>query len=345
MKDKAIDRKNLNLNENNKRIEINVIKELKEEEYETKSLCSTNTNSIIKEKNKENKGNLTKNAENTENKITPKNNINENIDKRINNFINYSNSNFHNRYYSSKISNHIFRNFIKKANYNKVRDDSNENCIQNYFHFNENRPYSFTSRANNININKGLNYILGNTNPNNMNSKDIIDRKRDGYDYKKYNRGKRNNYINKNIFFKDNINFNLTQNIQNSGNNFNNNYPQNRQLLNNFNNNQNFLYNRNNMTSSKQNLLHMNDFLILDNLDMKIRDIGNSILNFVNKNININNISGQNYNIQNIESNVFTPPLKLINPEYNNIYKNNSNICFDNMDFNLNIFRNPYFGL
>ena len=45
-------------------------------------------------------------------------------------------------------------------------------------------------------INKGLNYILGNTNPNNINQKT----KMNGYDYKKYNRGKRNNYVNKNIF-------------------------------------------------------------------------------------------------------------------------------------------------
>ena len=333
MKDKKNDKNNDNIINYNK-IEINVIKE---EETESKDINPISTNLNLKDKSKEKKQNTSKNAEIPKNKIQPKNNINE-INQRINNFSNFTNSNLRNRYYSSNTSNHIFRNFIKKSNYNKNRDNSNENNIQNYFDNNyQNRTFSF---------NKGLNYFLGNTNPNNINQKAFLDaKKRDGYDYKKYNRGKRNNYINKNIFFKDNINFNLTQNIQNSGNNFNNNYPQNGQLLNNFNNNQNFLYNRNNMTSSKQNFLHMNDFLILDNLDMKIRDIGNSILNFLNNNININNISGQNYNIQNIESNAFTPPLKLINPEYNNIYKNNSNIGFDNMDFNMNIFRNPYFGL
>ena len=341
MEGQKLDRKNLKTNENN-RIEINVIKEIKEEKYETKSSCSTNNNSNLQEKTKENKGNLQKNLENIESKNFPKNNINE-IDKRINNFINYSNSNLRNRYYSSSTSNHIFRNFIKKANYNKFRDNSNENCIQNYF--NELRPYSFTSRASNNNIDKGLNFILGNINQNNMNQKEIIDRKRDGYDYKKYHRGKRNNYINKTIFFNENKILSMAQNIQNSGTNFNNNYPQNGQLLNNFNNNENFVYNRNNMTSSKQKFLHMNDFLILNNLDMKIRDIGNSVLNYISNNINSNNIPGQNYNIPNIESNSFSQPIKLINPEYNNItYKNNSNIGFNSMDFNMNIRGNPFFG-
>ena len=41
-------------------------------------------------------------------------------------------------------------------------------------------------RINNNFINKGLNYLLGNENPNNINNKEIIDvRKKEGYDYKK----------------------------------------------------------------------------------------------------------------------------------------------------------------
>ena len=44
MEGQKLDRKNLKTNENN-RIEINVIKEIKEEKYETKSSCSTNNNS------------------------------------------------------------------------------------------------------------------------------------------------------------------------------------------------------------------------------------------------------------------------------------------------------------
>ena len=255
MKDKKNDRKNTI----NNKIEINVIKE---EEIESKENNLISSNFIInsKEKQKENKSNIPKNTENEKGKLPTKSNINENINQRINNFINYSNSNLRNRYYSSNTSNHIFRNFIKKTTLNKTKENQNngdieKNNLDNDFHFVDNRPYSFTSRINNNYINKGLDYILGNTNPNNINQKYIIDyKRRQGYDYKKYHRGRRNNYVNKNIFFNEtNKNENLGQNMQNPpGNNFINNYPQNTQLLNNFKNNELFMQNRNNMTSSKQ---------------------------------------------------------------------------------------------
>ena len=298
MKDKKNDRNNFGTIDHNK-IEINVIKE---EELESKenNLISSNVILNAKEKQKEqkeNKLNLPKNLENDKGKLPTKSNLSENINQRINNFINYSNSNLHSRYYSTNTSNHIFRNFIKKTNFIKNRDnDTNGNPIQNYpdNDFPDNRPYSFTSRINNNYYeNKGLNYILGNTNPNNINQKEIIDyKKRQGYDYKKYHRGKRNNYVNKNIFFHEtnnsnntNNNVNIGQNLQNiPGNNIINNYPQN-QLFNNLKNNELSINNRNNMTSSKQKFLHMNDFLILDNLDMKIMNIGNSLLNFLGNNI------------------------------------------------------------
>ena len=203
MKDKKNDRKNTI----NNKIEINVIKE---EEIESKENNLISSNFIInsKEKQKENKSNIPKNTENEKGKLPTKSNINENINQRINNFINYSNSNLRNRYYSSNTSNHIFRNFIKKTTLNKTKENQNngdieKNNLDNDFHFVDNRPYSFTSRINNNYINKGLDYILGNTNPNNINQKYIIDyKRRQGYDYKKYHRGRRNNYVNKNIFFK-----------------------------------------------------------------------------------------------------------------------------------------------
>lgn len=367
MKDKKNDLNNI-IKLNNNKVEINIIKE---EEFDSKdnNNASQNLNINTKDKNKENKGNISKNIDNHKNKIQGKNNINDNINQRINNFINLSNSNLRNRYYSSNTSNHIFRNFIKKSNYNnKNRDNidningANDNNIQNYFDNNyQNRTYSFTSRINNNYINKGLNYILGNENPNNINNKEIIDiRKKDGYDYKKYNRGKRNNYVNKKIFFKDNKILNIDQNNQNqnninlTGNNiFNNNYPQNTQLLNNnnFNNNIDFSFyknntnNTNNITSSKQHFLHLNDFLILDNLDLKIMIIGNNLLNYIGNNINnvnnINNITNvnQKYNLLNFEPN----SMSLINPESIDYYKNNSNnIGLNSMNFNMN--RNLFFG-
>ena len=350
MKDKKNDRKNISKIED-KKIEINVIKE---EDIDSKENNIISSNSIInaKDKAKENKSNIqNKNLDIEKTKNIGKINLNENNNQRINNFINYSNSNLHNRYYSSNISNHIFRNFIKKTNYNKTRDNfNNTNNISNYYGndlpFNDNRTFSFTSRINNnIYANKGLNYILGN-NPNNLNQKDIIDyRKRQGFDYKKNKKGKRNNYMNKKIFFS----LNEAQNKQDiSGNNINlnNNYPQNIQLLNNYKNiNELTTDNRNNMTSSKQKFLHLNDFLILDNLEMKIMNIGNNLLNFIEN--NMNNISEQNYFITNNELNTFSSPLKIINPGTIDYYKNNSsNIAFNNMYFNMNMnsIGNPYFG-
>ena len=349
MKDKKNDRKNTI----NNKIEINVIKE---EEIESKENNLISSNFIInsKEKQKENKSNIPKNTENEKGKLPTKSNINENINQRINNFINYSNSNLRNRYYSSNTSNHIFRNFIKKTTLNKTKENQNngdieKNNLDNDFHFVDNRPYSFTSRINNNYINKGLDYILGNTNPNNINQKYIIDyKRRQGYDYKKYHRGRRNNYVNKNIFFNEtNKNENLGQNMQNPpGNNFINNYPQNTQLLNNFKNNELFMQNKNNMTSSKQKFLHMNDILILDNLDMKIMNIGNNLINFLENNMNI--INEQNYNLINInnEPNSMSAPIKIINPETMDYYKNNNNnnIDFNNTNFSMNMNGNPFFG-
>ena len=368
MKDKKNDRNIISLKELNK-IEINVIKE-EEPEYKENNLTSTNFTINTKEKPKENKSNLPKNSENEKSKVIPKSNLNENINQRINNFINYSNPNLHNRYFSSNTSNHIFRNFIRKTNINKGRDSPSDGSNDtpnhdNDFHFIDNRPYSFTSRTNYSYINKGLDYILGNNvNPNNINinQKDIIDyKKRQGYDYKKYHRGKRNNYVNKNIFFSEKVNnLNQGQDIQNlPGNLFNNNYPQNAQLLNNFKNNESFMQNKNNMTSSKQKFLHMNDFLKLENLDMKIMEIGNSLLNFIGNNFNninsmsnmnsmnsmnsINNINEQNYHLLNINSeiNSIPPPIKVVNPGTTEYYRNN-NIDFNNISFNMN--GNPFFG-
>ena len=350
MKDKKNDRKNISKIDD-KKIEINVIKE---EDIDSKENNIISSNSIInaKDKAKENKSNIqNKNLDIDKTKNIGKINLNENNNQRINNFINYSNSNLHNRYYSSNISNHIFRNFIKKTNYNKTRDNfNNTNNISNYYGndlpFNDNRTSSFTSRINNsIYANKGLNYILGN-NPNNLNQKDIIDyRKRQGFDYKKNKKGKRNNYMNKKIFFS----LNEAQNKQDiSGNNINlnNNYPQNTQLLNNYKNiNELTTDNRNNMTSSKQKFLHLSDFLLLDNLEMKIMNIGNNLLNFIEN--NMNNISEQNHFIPNNELNTFSSPLKIINPGNIDYYKNNSsNIAFNNMYFNMNMnsIGNPYFG-
>ena len=354
MEDQKADRKIINKIED-KKIEINVINE---EEIDSKENNIISPNSIIisKDKTKENKTNIQyKNLDIEKLKNLGKTIINDNNNQRINNFINYSNSNsnLHNRYYSSNASNHIFRNFIKKENYNKIRDNfNNTNNITNYYGndlpFNDNRTSSFTSRINNsIYANKGINYILGN-NPNNLNQKDIIDyRKRQGFDYKKNKKGKRNNYMNKKIFFSLNEGQNK-QDIPGNNINLNNNYPQNIQFLNNYKNNNELSFdNRNNMTSSKQKFLHMNDFLILDNLGMKIMNIGNNLLNFIEHNINNNNICEQNYYIANSELNTIPVPLKNINSSANDYYKNNSyNISFNNMNLNMNMknFLNPYFG-
>ena len=343
MKDKNIDRKNINKNEY-KKIEINIIKE-EEIESKEKNIISSNSKINSKDKAKENKTNLqNKNLDIEKLKNIGKTNLNESNYQRINNFINYSNSNLHNRYYSSNTSNHIFRNFIKKTNYIKTNNNIS-NYYDNELPFNDNRTSSFTSRINNsIYVNKGLNYLLGNNNPNNLNQKDIIDyRKRQGYDYKKNKKGKRNNYMNKKLFF----NLNEDQNkldIPDKNFNLNNNYPQNTQLLNNYKNiNELQFKNRNNMTSSKQKFIHMNDILFLDNLEMKIKNIGNNLLNFIEN--NTDNMFEQNYNILNNELNSFSCPLKIINPGPIHFYKNNSNnVSFNIMNLNMNMGGNPYFG-
>ena len=244
-----------------------IIKEVKENETHKKENEIKEINIIKKEKiNKDNNQNI---------KIKMnKNNEKEKeiVNKRMNNFINLtnSNSNLHNRYYSSNISNHIFRNFIKKTNYNNIRDKLEENNEQNDFqldfHYNDNRRFSFTSRNNDIN--KGLDYFLGTTNPNNIyNNKNIIDNKKNGFDYKKYNRGKRNNYINKNIFFN---------NIQNKAINEH-------QNINEIKINNNFQHNIN-IEANKPNYIRMNDILNLDNLELKIINIANNILSNITNN-------------------------------------------------------------
>ena len=234
----------------------------------------------IKESNineKTNKDNPQKNVDNTKIKITNKNNDKEVGNKRVNNFI-ISNSNTqHNRYYSTNTSNHFFRNFVKKSNYTKNKDISDENNEQNDFylnnHFNENRPFSFNSRNNflkNNYINKGLDYFLGNINPNNIYNKTFLDNKRNGYNYKDYVKGKRNNYVNKNIFFNNQlkkipiINENESDIIYDKENEKENKKD-------------NLVYSNSN--ELKQNYIRMNEVLKLDDLDASIINIANDIIN------------------------------------------------------------------
>ena len=237
---------------------------------------------------KGNKDNNHKNMENIKNKINNKNNEKEIGNKRINNFINYTSSNAqHNRYYSTNTSNHYFRNFIKKSNYNKNRDNSDENNEQKDSdinnHFNENRPLSFTSRY--YYMNKGLDYIVGNSNINNIYNKGFLDNKKSGYNYKNYVKGKRNNYVNKNIFFKGYLN--EKRNIQNiNESNYNN--------LKKRNDNQRIIDNKIEnfdeyqiLKQSHSNYILMNEILNLDNIDKNILNIANNILdNFGYKNKN-----------------------------------------------------------
>ena len=237
---------------------------------------------------KGNKDNNHKNMDNIKNKINNKNNEKEIGNKRINNFINYTSSNAqHNRYYSINTSNHYFRNFIKKSNYNKNRDNSDENNEQKDSdinnHFNENRPLSFTSRY--YYMNKGLDYILGNSNINNIYNKGFLDNKKSGYNYKNYVKGKRNNYVNKNIFFKGYLN--EKRNIQNiNESNYNN--------LKKANDNQRIIDNKIEnydeyqiLKQSHSNYILMNEILNLDNIDKNILNIANNILdNFGYKNKN-----------------------------------------------------------
>ena len=361
MKDKKNDRINIIKKEDCK----NEINDIKEEEIDSKENISNppvqkyNTNTIIKDKNVD-KNLSIKTLENQKAKILIKNNLErENANKRLNNFINFSNINMHNRYYSTNYSNHFFRNnFINKLNYNKNRDNNlnNENndiqsnkINNNNYNFNENqiRPYSFTSRTNNFKnnyINKGLNYILGNTNPNNINQKT----KMNGYDYKKYNRGKRNNYVNKNIFFNNNNNikkFNSSQNNDIMLNNNIINVKKNQIINNNINDNIQYLIPSN---SSEQNVILMNDIFNLKNLDINIMSIGNDILNFIANKISNNQMhQGFSNNMINFETIPYETLLKLENShnsDTKNYFTNNRSMAYNNISMNINMKGNILFG-
>ena len=219
-----------------------------------------------------------KNSENTKKRITNKNNEKEVGNKRVNNFVNAVNSNGqHNRYYSTITSKNYFRNFVKKTNYNKNKENAEDNNEPRDFdidnHFNEIRPFSFTSKNNlikNYYMSKGLDYFLGGTNPNNIYNKGFIDNKKSGYNYKNYVRGKRNNYVNKNIFFnqnkiKNNPNMNeLNTNYYKEG------------------------LNLNPATEQKPNYILMKDILKIDDID--IMNIAKNIFSNIGyKNLNIDN--------------------------------------------------------
>jgi hypothetical protein len=226
---------------------------------------------------KGNKENNQKNIESLKIKIGNKINEKEIGNKRVNNFINSSTSNInvqHNRYYSTNTSKNYFRNFVKKSNYNKNKDNPEEKGEENDFdidnHFNENRPFSFTSRNNflkNNYMNKGLDYILGCTNPNN--NKGFFDNKKSEYNYKNFVRGKRNNYVNKKIFFNQNKIKNLQNINEISQNYFNqNNEDEKQNIINN---------ERENFT--RQSYILMNDIINTDNLNINIMNIAGNILN------------------------------------------------------------------
>ena len=219
-----------------------------------------------------------KNSENTKKRITNKNNEKEVGNKRVNNFVNAVNSNGqHNRYYSTITSKNYFRNFVKKTNYNKNKENTEDNNEPRDFdidnHLNEIRPFSFTSKNNlikNYYMSKGLDYFLGGTNPNNIYNKGFIDNKKSGYNYKNYVRGKRNNYVNKNIFF----NQNKIKNNPNM-NELNANYY--KESL-----------NQNPATEQKPNYILMKDILKVDDID--IMNIAKNIFSNIGyKNLNIDN--------------------------------------------------------
>ena len=266
---------------NNSQKDKNNITQIKESNVNKKE----NIKNEINEKT--NKDNSQKNAENIKIKINNKNNDKEIGNKRVNNFT-VSNSNTqHNRYYSTNTSNHFFRNFVKKSNYTKNIDESIE---QNDFylngHFNENRPFSFNSRNNflkNSYINKGLDYFLGNVNPNNIYNKGFLDNKKNGYNYKDYVKGKRSNYVNKNIFFNNQlkkipiINENESDIIYDKENE-----KENKNIISNNNINNNL--DQNNSNELKQNYIRMNEVLKLDNLGASIMNIANDIINYLGYN-------------------------------------------------------------
>ena len=227
---------------------------------------------------KGNKETKQKNSENTKKRITNKNNEKEVGNKRVNNFVNAVNSNGqHNRYYSTITSKNYFRNFVKKTNYNKNKENAEDNNEQRDFdidnHLNEIRPFSFTSKNNlikNYYMSKGLDYFLGGTNPNNIYNKGFIDNKKSGYNYKNYVRGKRNNYVNKNIFF----NQNKIKNNPNM-NELNANYY--KESL-----------NQNPATEQKPNYILMKDILKIE--DINIMNIAKNIFSNIGyKNLNIDN--------------------------------------------------------
>ena len=107
---------------------------------------ANNCNNVnIKDKNKDNKLNhQNSNNENQKNKISSKNNDNKN--QRINNFINYSNSTTHNRYYSINTSKKTLGNFIKKSSYNNNYDNLNQQnnpCLLQIHDFHKKSQHHF----------------------------------------------------------------------------------------------------------------------------------------------------------------------------------------------------------
>ena len=120
-------------------------------------------------------------------------------------------------------------------------------------------------------MNKGLDYFLGGTNPNNICNKGFLDNKKSGYNYKNYVRGKRNNYVNKNIFF----NQNKIKNISNMNEQNANYYKEG--------------LNQNQITNEiKTNYINMKEILNMDNLDI-MNMAKNIFSNIGYKNLNIDN--------------------------------------------------------
>lgn len=118
MKDKITDQRTFIKNEDYK----NEISGIKEEEIESKENISNppiqnlNSNINIKDKVIKDKNLSIKISEREKGKTLLKNNLdNENINKRLNNFINYSNISMHNRYYSTNTSK-IFLGKISSKN-------------------------------------------------------------------------------------------------------------------------------------------------------------------------------------------------------------------------------------
>ena len=169
-----------------------------------------------------------------------------------------------------------------------------------------------------------------------------------GYDYKKYNRGKRNNYVSKNIFFNNNNNIKKFNSSQNNDIIFNNNIinvKKNQIINNNINDNIQYLIPSN---SSEQNVILMNDIFNLKNLDINIMSIGNDILNFIANKINNNQVQqGFSNNMINIETIPYETLLKLENShnsDTTNYFTNNSSMAYNNISMNINMKGNIFFG-